>query len=84
LVPLPNWVNWKWELNESGTAWTKVPYQPSDPSRHADHNKKQTWGIYSDAVNNVVAGKADGIGFCLLETNICAFDIDNCRELITD
>ena len=83
LVPLPNWVNWKWELNEQGTAWTKVPYQPSDPTRHADHSKKRTWGTFAEAVANVEASKADGIGFCLFETNICAFDIDDCRDIIS-
>ena len=36
-----------------------------------------------DAVANVEAGKADGIGFCLFEDNICAFDIDDCRDILT-
>ncbi len=83
LVPLPNWVNWKWELNEQGTAWTKVPYQPGNLVWKAATDNKLTWGSYADAVANVEAGKADGIGFVLFETNICAFDIDDCRDLIT-
>jgi hypothetical protein len=33
LVPLPNWVCWKFELNEKRTGWTKIPYQPQDPTR---------------------------------------------------
>jgi hypothetical protein len=83
LVPLPNFVNWKWELNEKRNAWTKVPYQPRDPTKKAATDNKKTWGTYTDAVANVVAGKVDGIGFCLFETNICAFDIDDCRDLAT-
>jgi D5 N terminal like len=83
LVPLPNFVNWKWQLNKKHDAWTKVPYQPRDPTKRAATNDKGTWGTYTEAVDNVVAGKADGIGFCLFETNICAFDIDDCRDLAT-
>ena len=83
LVPLPNWVNWNWELNEQGTAWTKVPYQPGDPTRRADPSKKRTWGTFDEAVANVEASKADGVGFCLFETNICAFDTDDCRNTPT-
>ena len=83
LVPLPNWVNWRWELNKNGDAWTKVPYQPRDPTRKAAADNKKSWGTYNDAVANVEAGRVDGIGFCLLETNICAFDVDDCRDLIT-
>ncbi|WP_375305100.1 DUF5906 domain-containing protein [Bradyrhizobium sp. A11] len=80
LVPLPNWVAWKWELNEKQTGWTKVPYQPQRPASKAATNDKKTWGTYADAVAAVEAGKADGIGFVLTETNICAFDIDCCRD----
>jgi RecA-family ATPase len=83
LVPLPNWVNWKWELNKQGSMWTKVPYQPRNPERKAETDNKNTWSTYNEAVANVEAGMADGIGFVLFETNICAFDIDDCRNLIT-
>jgi AAA domain len=83
LVPLSNWVNWKWELNENGDAWTKVPYRPKNPSHKAAINKKSTWGTHAEAVKNVKAGLADGIGFCLLNTNIVAFDVDDCRDLVT-
>ncbi len=83
LVPLANFVNWRWELNGKGDAWTKVPYQPRDPTKRAATNDKRTWGTHADAVANVEAGRATGIGFCLLETNLCAFDIDDCRDLAT-
>lgn len=80
LVPLPNWVVWKWELNEKRDAWTKVPYQSRNPTKKAASNRKQTWSTHADAVAVVAAGQADGIGFMLFETNICAFDIDNCID----
>src|SRR5262245_42887866 len=80
LVPQPNFVNWRWELNKKGDDWTKVPYQPGTPTVHAATNNKATWGTYAEALANVEAGRADGIGFCLLGTNICAFDIDDCRD----
>src|SRR6516162_11156218 len=65
LVPLPNWVNWKWELNEKGDAWTKVPYQPRNLERKASTDNKWTWATYTEAVDNVAAGKAAGKGFVL-------------------
>lgn len=83
LVPMPNWVVWKFQPNAKGTGWTKVPYQPLHPTRKAATTRKRTWGSYADAVAAVEVGKADGIGFVLFETNICAFDLDNCRDAIT-
>jgi len=83
LVPLPNFVNWRWELNKKRDAWTKVPYQPRNPTMRAATDDKANWGTYAEAVANVEAGRAEGIGFCLLGTNISAFDIDDCRDLAT-
>ena len=83
LVPLPNWVNWRWELNEKGDAWTKVPYQPRSLERKASTDNKWTWATHTEAVDNVDAGRVDGVGFVLFETNICAFDIDDCINLVT-
>ena len=60
-----------------------MPYRPRDPTKRAATDNRRTWAAYADAVANVEAGKADGIGFCLLGTNICAFDIDDCRDLAT-
>jgi hypothetical protein len=83
LVALPNWVNWRWELNKEGDAWTKVPYKPRNLKYKASTNDRWTWATHTEAVANVEAGKADGIGFVLVETNICAFDIDNCLNIAT-
>src|SRR5262249_37449337 len=38
------------------------------------------WGNYSDAVNSVAEGRADGIGFMLLGADIGAGDLDHCRD----
>jgi primase-polymerase (primpol)-like protein len=77
LIALPHWVLWRWEKPKD--KWTKVPYQPN--GRRAKNNDPKTWNSY-DAVIAVVA-KFNGIGFCLLDGNIAAFDIDHCRDPIT-
>ena len=86
LVPLTEeqrWVVWPWELRttKSGKAkWTKPPRQARDPKHNARSNDPTTWGSYSDAVAAVEAGKADGIGYMLKDSNIGAIDLDHCVE----
>jgi hypothetical protein len=80
---LPNFVNWKWKQKENGD-WTKPPYMPKSPGRLAKNNDPATWGMHEQACAVVEAGKADGIGFCLLNTDIAAFDIDDCRNPETE
>jgi hypothetical protein len=86
LVPLTEeqrWVVWPWELRttKSGKAkWTKPPRQARDPKRNARSNDPTTWGSYSDAVAAVEAGKADGIGYMLKDSNIGAIDLDHCVD----
>src|SRR5262249_41583909 len=55
---------------------TKVPYQPN--GKKAANDKPATWSSYKDVI--AVADKFDGIGFCLLGTDVAAFDIDKCRS----
>jgi primase-polymerase (primpol)-like protein len=76
LVALPNWVLWRWEQTKDGK-WTKPPYQPN--GYHAKNNDPKTWSSYDTVIAALTTGKYDGIGFCLLDGNIVAFDIDNCR-----
>src|SRR6516164_5751208 len=64
LCLMPNWVLWKWQLNEKGD-WTKPPYKASDPKQHAKSNNPETWSDRHAAVNAVLAGKANGTGFVL-------------------
>jgi primase-polymerase (primpol)-like protein len=86
LVPLTEeqrWVVWPWELRttKSGKAkWTKPPRQARDPKHNARSNDPTTWGSYTDAVAAVEAGKADGIGYMLKESNIGAIDLDHCID----
>jgi hypothetical protein len=77
LIGRPHWVLWRWE--KAGNKFTKVPYQPS--GRKAKNNDPKTWNSY-DVVLKAVA-KFDGIGFCLFNSDIAAFDIDHCRDPIT-
>jgi predicted P-loop ATPase len=83
LLALRNWVNWRWAQikNKDATSkWTKVPYQPD--GHKAKNNDPATWSSY-DEVIAAVAG-FDGIGFCILNSKMGAFDIDHCRDPITE
>ena len=77
LIGRPNWVLWRWE--KAGDKFTKVPYQPN--GRKARNNDPKTWNSY-DVVLKAMAD-FDGIGFCLFNSDISAFDIDHCRDPIT-
>lgn len=79
LTELPNWVVWKWQRNAQGE-WTKPPFVARNPSRYAKNNDPKTWSTFDQALKAVEAGKADGVGFCLLGTEYAAFDIDDCRN----
>src|SRR5262249_4223279 len=82
LIPQRRWVVWCWEWRKTKTRgkWTKPPRQAADPSSYAKSNDPSTWGSYADAVAAVCAGKADGIGFMLLQSEIGAGDLDRCRD----
>ena len=75
LVKLRHWVLWRFERSKTGN-WTKVPKQPN--GSNASNDDPATWSSYKDVI--AVADKFDGIGFCLLGTDIAAFDIDDCRS----
>ena len=80
LVALPHWVLWRWTKTEKGK-WTKVPYQPN--GWKAKNNDPATWSSYDVVISAQGTGKFDGIGFCLFNGNIAAFDIDDCRNADT-
>jgi Protein of unknown function (DUF3987)/Primase C terminal 2 (PriCT-2) len=75
---MPHWLVWKWQRSTNG--WTKPPFCSNDPSRHAANNNPATWSTRSAAVTAVLAGKANGVGFALTNTEIGALDLDDCRE----
>jgi primase-polymerase (primpol)-like protein len=77
------WVIWKWakRTDKSGRAKsTKVPYKPRRPNDYASVSNSATWGTHNEACRAVGRGRADGIGFCLLDSDIAAIDLDNCRD----
>jgi hypothetical protein len=81
LVSKPHWVCWKWEttINKEGVAKrTKVPYRTNDTKALA--NTPSTWSTFDEVVSAYERGEFDGIGFCLLNSGIAAFDLDHCRD----
>ena len=75
LVGQFRWVLWKWETRQNGKR-TKVPYRPN--GKAASSTDPKTWTSFTAAC--AAREKFDGIGFCLLDSGIAAFDIDNCRK----
>jgi Family of unknown function (DUF5906) len=88
LAPLtkrPQWVCWRWRLKTApkGSRWTKVPYQPNKPADLlAKTSDPTTWGTYEKTLDVYEASQCDGIGF-VLNGDIAAFDIDDCRDKAT-
>src|SRR5262245_4929163 len=87
LIPLttqPRWVCWRWEWRKGKSTegkWTKPPIQPGKGfPAYAKNNDPATWGTFTQAVQRVTQGKADGIGFCLLGSDVAAVDLDHCRD----
>ena len=83
LLPLrnkPNWVLWQWEFLEE--KWTKVPYQPN--RWKASTTKPETWSGYAACIATLGDGSFDGIGLCLRGSGFVAFDIDKCRDKVTE
>jgi Protein of unknown function (DUF3987)/Primase C terminal 2 (PriCT-2) len=80
LCKMPHWLVWKWQRIGNGRKWTKPPFRCDDPTRHAANNDPSTWGTRSAAVKVVLAGKANGIGFALTNTEVGAADLDDCRD----
>jgi putative DNA primase/helicase len=77
------WVVWKWVKNKNGK-WTKVPYKPHEPDQNAANDNPKTWGTFKEAVAVWKAGRADGIGFNLLDSERGAIDLDKCRDPETE
>lgn len=79
LIEQPHWVVWKWEATKTGKP-TKVPYQARNPQIKAASDNPATWATSAEAIATV---GVDGVGFVLTDTDIAAFDIDNCRDPTT-
>jgi len=76
LAALPHWVGWRLIINRQGKP-TKVPFQLNNQTRHASTTNQTTWAAWPGALT---VPNFDGVGFVLTETEIAAFDIDDCRD----
>jgi hypothetical protein len=74
-----HWMNWKWVKGKDGKL-TKPPFQGRNPNWHARNNDPKTWSNLDTCLTNYKTGKADGVGFALLNTELAAIDIDDCRN----
>jgi hypothetical protein len=77
----PRWVLWK-RITRKGKM-TKPPFQARDPGQFAKSDDPSTWADFPTALAAYKAGNGDGIGLCLLNSNIAAFDLDDCRNIKT-
>src|SRR5262245_22331381 len=77
LTALPRWVLWQKKTIKGKP--TKVPYQPDGTK--ASSTDPTTWCDFKTAMGAV--NGYDGIGFVLTNSNIAAFDIDDCRNATT-
>ncbi len=71
------WLIWRWETGKNGKP-TKVPYQAARPDQKASSTNPNTWSDFSTA--QAAAKQANGNGFCLVKSDIAAFDLDDCRD----
>jgi putative DNA primase/helicase len=86
LLPLTKsrcWVIWRWveQTNKNGDVrWTKPPLQCAYPKAKAKSNDPRTWGSYEEAMRAFAAGRCDGIGFMLKDSDLGAIDLDHIRN----
>lgn len=69
--PANGWVNWGINPNK-----LKMPYTPAT-LRPAKAGQPDTWGTLSEAIRNVKAGKAQGIGFQFDGSGLWGVDLDH-------
>lgn len=72
------WVVWRYEPNEKGDKWTKVPYIVGGGRRKAMSNTPATWGGFDAALTDYNAGAWDGIGCVYTDGDLCGIDLDHC------
>jgi hypothetical protein len=73
------WVVWRWEITNKGKR-TKPPYRADRPNEKASSTNPKTWCDFDTALATYHAGKADGVGLCLFQSPLSAFDLDDCRD----
>jgi hypothetical protein len=76
------WMVWKLVKNKKGKL-TKPPYRADAPDRHASSTDPSTWRDLATAMGAYMQGLCDGIGLALFNSEIGAFDLDDCRDATT-
>lgn len=71
-----------WKREDRDGKPTKVPYQAHRPESRAAVNKPQTWRPFTEAVDSVLEGKADGVGI-VLGNGLVGIDLDHVRDPAT-
>src|SRR5262245_57778756 len=81
LTEQQRWVLWRWELRKDKDGkpkWTKPPIQPN--GAYAKNNDPSTWATYTEVLDAMERVEADGIGYELLDDQLTAIDLDDCRD----
>ena len=68
----PRWVLWRRAVRKGKV--TKPPYQARYPRQHAKSDDPSTWADFATTLAAYRAGEGDGIGLCLLKSDLAAFD----------
>jgi len=71
------WTLWKLKKKGNGD-YTKPPYQPNN--KLASPKDPNTWVTFAEALAAYEKGGFDGIGICLLNLELLAFDLDKVRD----
>jgi hypothetical protein len=73
------WVLWRLTTTKKGKL-TKPPFQARAPQYKAKSDDPSTWAPFNVALAAYNAGKSDGVGLCLLQSELGVFDLDDCRD----
>jgi hypothetical protein len=73
------WVLWRLMTTKKGKS-TKPPYQAHAPKSKASSTDPSTWAPFNVAFAAYNTGAADGVGLCLLQSELGVFDLDDCRD----
>jgi hypothetical protein len=73
------WVLWRLTTTKKGKL-TKPPYQARAPKAKASSTDPSTWAPFNVALAAYNTGNGDGIGLCLLQSELGVFDLDDCRN----
>jgi hypothetical protein len=73
------WVLWRLMTTKKGKP-TKPPSQARAPRSKASSTDPSTWAPFNVALAAYNSGVADGVGLCLLQSELGVFDLDDCRD----